>query len=79
MNMRPCPFCGSNDMKIANSFRQHESSKGFNEEFHVFCNTCESSAGYCDSEVAAVKIWNQRAELSLFNSTDYIKLEGTSK
>ena len=64
--IKSCPFCGSNDTKLANAYRQHGNSE-YKEEFHVLCNNCEASAGYCDSKVAAVKKWNQRAEIGLFD------------
>jgi len=66
VNIKPCPFCGSIDTKIAASLRQHKVDGSYLKEFKVFCNSCESSSGYCISKVAAVKRWNQRAEVSLF-------------
>ncbi|MBP2638856.1 MAG: Restriction alleviation protein Lar [Firmicutes bacterium] len=62
VNIKPCPFCGSTNTKIANALRQHETYGSYREEFKVFCNTCESSSGYCSSNRAAIKKWNQRPE-----------------
>jgi len=66
MNIKPCPFCGSVNMKIAEALRQHKVDGLFLKEFKVFCNNCESCSGYGSSNQAAIKIWNQRAEVSLF-------------
>ena len=50
MKLKPCPFCGSNDVKVVS---------GMN---FVACYECESDSGVYDSKEEAVKAWNRRVK-----------------
>lgn len=65
MQIKHCPFCGSNQVKIGESY-QHTFDGPIIHQHRVYCCTCGASGGYQRSESAAVDVWNKRAEFSLF-------------
>ena len=56
-DLKPCPFCGSEDLKIVNSNRRG---------LAVSCNSCRFDAvGYwSDSTNSISAAWNTRADLA---------------
>jgi Lar family restriction alleviation protein len=46
--LRPCPFCGGENL-------------GFSEIFKVRCYSCGSEGAFRQRKEAAVRAWNQRA------------------
>lgn len=67
VQIKRCPFCGSNNTKIGESYRQHKVDGPMYREYRVCCKDCWASAGYQNSESAAVNAWNQRAVSNLFD------------
>lgn len=54
--LKPCPFCGSTDVKLF-QFTQGD----YEEELYcVECVGCEADTGYKYSEDEAVAAWNSR-------------------
>lgn len=58
LNLKPCPFCGSSDLKIENVLNQASDS----DDRAVFCQNCfaRGPAVYYDGQ--AVLLWNMRDE-----------------
>lgn len=54
MKLKPCPFCGGNDVTI-------EESIEFHGHFYVICHSCEISTFKFNDPRKAVKRWNRRA------------------
>ena len=54
--LKPCPFCGSNDVGIGHKYPD------FGEELKHFvvCNKCGSRTANFRSEKTAVNIWDSR-------------------
>lgn len=50
IELKPCPFCGSNEIGI----QRHD-------EYLCFCYGCEATTGYYDSHKEAIAAWNRRA------------------
>lgn len=49
--LRPCPFCGSKDLKL----------RTYGGEFHsVICQSCGSSGSLYKDATQAVNAWNRR-------------------
>ena len=51
--LKPCPFCGSKDIKLCGNHR---------DSFWFRCNKCASIDSY-DTERQAVRAWNKRAAI----------------
>ena len=58
--LKPCPFCGTNPLVIANKYRHHQTT------FCVKCNNIDCTVipvTYEHSEMnAAIEAWNRRAD-----------------
>ena len=51
--LKPCPFCGSKDIKLCGNHR---------DSFWFRCNKCASIDSY-DTERQAVRAWNKRVAI----------------
>lgn len=49
--LKPCPFCGSNDVEIVESF----------DGLCVLCGNCEATSNDFGKIEDAIKAWNRRA------------------
>lgn len=51
IKLKPCPFCGSQNVYVAqpNEIR-----------YFIACGNCEASSGYFPKEQRAIKAWNKR-------------------
>ena len=54
--LKPCPFCGSENIEIVRS--------PITERFIAACNSCAASSRYFNDEDEAIDGWNRRAEES---------------
>jgi len=50
--LKPCPFCGSEDVVIYKS--------DVVDEYHELCNSCEVTTKYSNSLDGAIALWNTR-------------------
>jgi Lar family restriction alleviation protein len=55
-NLKPCPFCGSDDIVVFES----SDSCGRNTTYTVECYTCDP---FFNTEQKAVDFWNKRVEI----------------
>lgn len=53
-NLKPCPFCGSD--KVSVHYDEDD------DTYSVYCSECGASGALGDTEAAAIKVWNERAE-----------------
>ncbi|MGS3871474.1 Lar family restriction alleviation protein [Escherichia coli] len=51
-NVKPCPFCGCSSIRV----------REISNNYRACCNSCETSVAFQESEEAAVKRWNSRAD-----------------
>ncbi len=49
--LKPCPFCGSSDVKRSKFF----------EYWRVVCVNCETKSGLYNTYLSAMLAWNRRA------------------
>lgn len=56
-DLKPCPFCGSRNVALADSF-----NNAFNRVVHVRCRSCGCRTENKIEERSAVAAWNQRAD-----------------
>ena len=60
-NLKPCPFCGTEDIGISRVYIDPISSDSPPDEVHVGCNGC--GIGYTEeTEEEAVESWNTRSK-----------------
>lgn len=57
--LKPCPFCGSNDVGCWMSSQKFPNGKN---PHWVYCDNCEAETGKYCSEEEAIEAWNRRAE-----------------
>ena len=58
-SLKPCPFCGSNDIATE---EEYSSDTGYSFGGHiVICNDCEMQTKHYETQEEAVKAWNKRA------------------
>lgn len=57
MDLKPCPFCGSDDVGLYVCGGEPEER----ESFFVICNSCHGSTGEYRTRELAQSIWNTRA------------------
>lgn len=62
--LKPCPFCGSENIEI-----ERGPISGL---FCVTCHSCFASSAFFDCEDAVIKAWNRRAEKSNRYDEGYI-------
>ena len=67
--MRPCPFCGSNDITIDSYSVMEFSNKPDEQMAEVECNNCGASVTYTSKDTlndscseGAIRKWNTRTE-----------------
>lgn len=58
--LKPCPFCGNNDIGIWFHGSSPQDPKGIDQISEVFCCECKSSSGVYDTEDEAITAWNTR-------------------
>lgn len=52
--LRPCPFCGGDEIEIA-------SDDGATKSFYrAYCEVCSSAGSFARSRAAAIRAWNDR-------------------
>lgn len=56
MNLKRCPFCGSEDVWYEESYEYPPEIGAY-----VRCRNCEAQGPYAKSEKLSVEIWNTRA------------------
>lgn len=49
MKLKPCPFCGSEDVEVIGKYN-----------FFVSCNYCNSDSGVYETKRKAENAWNRR-------------------
>ena len=63
--LRPCPFCGSRVAPFVTRYWNEAVCDYEENEWHVVCNFnkggCGGSSGVRGSELAAIELWNRRA------------------
>jgi Lar family restriction alleviation protein len=52
VKLKPCPFCGSKDIKIGMTEAL--------EFLYCYCNSCNSKGELCNMEESAIEAWNRR-------------------
>lgn len=59
MELKPCPFCGNEDIELKLEFDGHGG-----EPWHeVICNKCYANINlHSRSEIDTIKKWNRRAD-----------------
>ena len=56
--LKPCPFCGSDEVGCWMSSRQFPNGKN---PHHVQCDNCFASSDYYCTMEEAIEAWNRRA------------------
>ena len=51
--LKPCPFCGSEDIYVSRSGLDDDAST-------ICCKSCGAKSGLCDDEATAINTWNTR-------------------
>ena len=58
-NLKPCPFCGGEDIGISRTYIDPISPDSPPDEVYVGCSSC--GIGYIEeSEKEAIELWNNR-------------------
>ena len=57
MNLKPCPFCGSQDIDV---FETDSGIGGMHGEYHVMCSDCYAATCDVKTRREAAKLWNKR-------------------
>lgn len=53
LNLKPCPFCGSDDLDMyAGRYR---------DEYQIYCEECGGRVGFYKSREEAIEHWNRRS------------------
>lgn len=50
--LKPCPFCGSSEVRCISFFRD--------DEYYIQCNNCGAESGLKFQERKAIEAWNKR-------------------
>ena len=57
-NLKPCPFCGSNNVLPT----RYEDDDSCAEYYAIWCDCCNGAISPFDTQTDAEKAWNNRAE-----------------
>lgn len=58
--LKPCPFCGSDNVMVDETFVDAQNDPYM--EYEVICFDCENRTKPCDTAQDAIARWNRRAD-----------------
>lgn len=57
--LKPCPFCGKNELTMGRSFVSGNKGK-YKNQYYIVCSICDSKGPNWHTEKGAVNAWNRR-------------------